>query len=65
VFQKADIYRNISNILSELDVGIYSGRGDWTDEDYRPFLCEMEVGFFEYLTLLLWLGRGDQFLIYK
>jgi hypothetical protein len=45
VFQKAAVYRNISNILSELDVEIYSGRVGWTDEDYRTFLCEMEVGF--------------------
>jgi hypothetical protein len=37
----AAIYHNISTVLSELDVGIYSAGGDWTNEINRPLLCEM------------------------
>jgi hypothetical protein len=55
------VYHNISNVLSELDVGIYSASGDWTNENNRPLLCELEDDFVRAFVFALWLGRKAPF----
>ena len=45
-FKWAAVYHNISTILSELKVGIYSVKGEWKNENYRFLLCELEDGSF-------------------
>jgi len=37
-------YHNISTILNDLNMGIYRGEKDCTDENNRPSLCELEDG---------------------
>jgi len=43
-FKWAMVYHNISTILDELDVEEFCSMGDWTDENNRPLLCELEDG---------------------
>jgi len=48
-------YHNISTILNDLNMGIYRGEEDWTDENNRPSLCELEGGVvrtFDYAILV-------------
>jgi hypothetical protein len=43
-FILATVYHNISTILHDLNTEIYRQRGNWTNEENRPLLCEMEDG---------------------
>jgi hypothetical protein len=43
-FMWASKYHNISTILNDLNVEMYRVMGIWTDENIRPFLCELEDG---------------------
>ena len=52
-FKLAAVHHNISSILSELDVGIYSTRGEWTDENKRLFYVNGKMVLSEHLILLL------------
>jgi hypothetical protein len=40
----ASVHHNISTVLKEFNVEYYRARGDWTDENNRPLLCEIESG---------------------
>jgi len=37
-------YQNISTILNDLNKGMCGGEKNWTDENNRPSLCELEGG---------------------
>ena len=37
-------FRNISTILNDWSMGTFRGEKNWTDENYRPLLCELEDG---------------------
>jgi hypothetical protein len=43
-FMWANIYHNISTVLNDLNIEIYRGKENWTDENNRPLLCELEDG---------------------
>jgi hypothetical protein len=43
-FMWASKYHNISIILSDLDIEVYRGKENWTDEYNRSLLCELEDG---------------------
>jgi hypothetical protein len=43
-FMWASIYHNISTILNDLNIEVYRGKTNWTDENNRPLLCELENG---------------------
>jgi hypothetical protein len=48
-------YHNISAILNDLNIGDYRAEKKFTDENNRPFLCELEDGVvrsFEFAILL-------------
>jgi hypothetical protein len=40
----AAVHHNISTIIYDLDMETYRRREDWTDENNRPLLCELEDG---------------------
>ena len=40
----ATLYRNISTILDDFRAEYYHLIGNWTDENNRPLLCELEDG---------------------
>jgi hypothetical protein len=40
-----------------------SSGGEWTNENNRILLCEIEYGLSEHLTSLLWLEREAIFLL--
>jgi hypothetical protein len=40
----AAVKHNISTVIENLDIEIYRAMGDWTDENNRPLLCELEEG---------------------
>ena len=56
------MYHNISTVLNELYVGIYSARGEWRDENNRLFYVNWKMVLSEHLTLLLLLGNEASFL---
>jgi hypothetical protein len=41
-----------------LDLETYRSRGNWTDEDNRPLLCEIEGGVFRTLDLAIMVQKG-------
>jgi hypothetical protein len=43
-FMWASKYHNISTILNDVNVEIYRGKKNLTDENIRPLLCELEDG---------------------
>jgi hypothetical protein len=43
-FMWASIYHNISTVLDGLNIEFYSGKKNWTDENNRHLLCELEDG---------------------
>jgi len=43
-FVWAAVYHNISTILSDFKTENYRESGNWTDENNRPLLCELEDG---------------------
>ena len=49
----AALYQNISTLIKYLDMEIYRARGDWTDENNRPLLCELESGVVRILDLAM------------
>jgi hypothetical protein len=46
-FLWAALYNNISKVLKDMNMKIYRDMGDWTDENNRPLLCELEGGVVE------------------
>jgi len=49
------------NSYKRLDVEIYRARGDWTDENNRPLLCEIEGGFATKYDLAIMVKKGFPF----
>ena len=38
------VYRNIATVLNDFEVEDHRVKGNWTDENNRPLLCEQELG---------------------
>ena len=57
----AAVYHNISTLIKDLDVETYRAMGNWTDENNRPLLCEMEGGFVRTFNILLAVQKGFPF----
>jgi hypothetical protein len=55
-------FHNISIIVHDLDMEIYRAKGDWTDENNRPLLCEIEGGVVGTLEFLMVAMKGTPFL---
>jgi hypothetical protein len=54
----ASVYHNISTVLKEFNVDYYRARGDWTDENNRPLLCEIESGVVGKLDFAIRVKKG-------
>jgi hypothetical protein len=54
----ATVYKNISIVIKDLDMEIYRARGDWTDENNRHLLCEMEGGIVRTLNFAMAVRKG-------
>jgi hypothetical protein len=61
-FTWAAVYHNISTIIHDLDMEIYRAKGDWTDENNRPLLCEIEGGVVGTIGFALVSVKGTPFL---
>jgi hypothetical protein len=57
----AAVYHNISAPLRDLDVDIYRSRGEWTDENNRPLLCEMDGRVAKTIRFAIMVGKGVPF----
>jgi hypothetical protein len=56
------VHLNISTILDVLDVEGFRSRGDWTDENSRPLLREMEGGVVRTIQLAILVRKRSPFL---
>jgi len=59
----AAVYHNISTVIKDLDVETYRAMGNWTDENNRPLLCEMEGGVVRTFDFAIMVQKG--FLFYE
>jgi hypothetical protein len=57
----ATIYHNVSTVLNELEMEDYRGRRNWTDENNRPLLCELEDGVVRTLDATISVKKGSPF----
>jgi hypothetical protein len=57
----AAAYHNISTVLNDLDMEIYRAWGNWTDENNRPLLCEMEGGIVRTFAFAIMVMKGTPF----
>jgi hypothetical protein len=58
----AAVYHNISTVINDLDIETYRSRGDWTDENNRPLLCEIEGRAFGTSEFVMMGFKGDPLL---
>jgi hypothetical protein len=58
----AAVYHNISTVINDLDVETYRAKGDWTDENNRPLLCEIEGRVFGTSDFVMLSNKGDPLL---
>jgi hypothetical protein len=47
--------------MQDLFMEIYRAKGDWTDENNRPLLCEIEGGFVRTLDFVMLVNKGTPF----
>jgi len=40
----AAVYHNVSTVLNDINIEFYRSKENWTDENNRPVLCELEDG---------------------
>ena len=57
----AAVYHNISVLMKDLDMEVYRARGNWTDENKRQLLCEVEGGVFRTFDLAMMVRKGNYF----
>jgi hypothetical protein len=57
----AAVHHNISTIIYDLEMETYLRREDWTDENNRPLLCELEDGVVRTTDLALLFRKGSPF----
>jgi hypothetical protein len=57
----AAVYHNISTVINDLDMEIYRAKGDWTDDNNRPLLCEIEGGVVTTLDFAMVVKKGAPF----
>jgi hypothetical protein len=57
-FMCAAVYHSISVFIKDLDLETYRSRGNWTDEDNRPLLCEIEGGVLRTMDLAIMAQKG-------
>jgi hypothetical protein len=58
----ATVYHNMSTVLHELEMENYRGRRNWTDENNRPLLCELEDGVVRSLDAAISGRKGSPFI---
>jgi hypothetical protein len=63
-FKWAAVYHNISTILYDFKRESYSQLGNWTDENSRPLLCELEDGFIRNFDFVFLVNEGHPLLEY-
>jgi hypothetical protein len=63
-FKWAAVYHNISTILHDFKTESYSQVGNWTDENNRPLLCEMEGGLIGTFGFVFLVDEGHPLLEY-
>jgi hypothetical protein len=57
----AAVYQNISVLLRDLEMEVFRARGDWTDENNRHLLCEIEGGVYRTFDLAMMVKKGVPF----
>jgi hypothetical protein len=57
----AAVYHNISAPIRDLDVDIYRARGEWTDKNSRPLLCELDSGVVRTIRFAILYKKGIAF----
>jgi hypothetical protein len=60
--QWAIYYRNISTIVDDFNKVFMQAAGNWTDENNRPLLCELEYGGVETSGYSFWVSQGSPLL---
>jgi hypothetical protein len=63
-FKWAAVYHNISTILYDFKTESYSQLGNWTDENNRPLLCELEDGLIRTFDFVFLVNEGHPLLEY-
>jgi hypothetical protein len=63
-FKWAAAYHNISTILHDFKTESYSQLGNWTDENNRPLLCELEDGLVRTFDFVFLVNKGHPLLEY-
>jgi hypothetical protein len=63
-FKWAAAYHNISTILYGFKTESYSQLGNWTDENNRPLLCELEDGLIRTFDYVFLVNEGHPLLEY-
>jgi hypothetical protein len=58
----ASTYHNISTILEDWVIVYYRGKGDWTNENNRPVLCELENGVVRTIDIAILVRKRSPFL---
>jgi hypothetical protein len=59
-----NVYHNFSTITDELDMHLYRGMINWTDENNRRLLCELEDGYITAFDMCLVICRENALLEY-
>jgi hypothetical protein len=54
-------YHNISVVIKDFDMESYRSKGNWTDENNRPLLCELEGGVVTTLDCALSVKKGTPY----
>jgi hypothetical protein len=60
-FTWAAVHHNISTIMYDLEMENYRRREDWTDENNRPLLCELEDGVVRTMGLAIAVRKRSPF----
>jgi len=60
-FMWSAVYHNISVLIKSFHMEIYRARGDWTHENNRPLLCEMEGGVVRIFEFDIMVRKGTPF----
>ena len=60
-FVWAAVYHNITALIKDLDLETYRAMGNWTDENNRPLLCEIEGGVVRTFDVSLMVQKGFPF----
>jgi hypothetical protein len=60
-FVWATVYHNMSTVLNELEMENNRGRRNWTDENNRPLICELEDGVVRSVDSAISVRKGSPF----